>query len=142
MHYSHSPSPVPWVWGFGDLGIGDSRSRACQYLQATGTLCDLGAGFCHSGRCGSLGGQCRLLWGQQAAAAHSTCFSLNERGDARGNCGYKDNNRTHFISCSKEDIRCGLLHCHVRKKTMLFIMFEFVIILRSEIMQMIGWSWV
>ena len=84
------------------------------YLQATGSLCEGGGGHCHSGSCGSLGAQCRLLWGEQARVAHSSCFSLNRRGDTRGNCGYKDTNRTHFRSCAHEDIMCGLLHCQVR----------------------------
>ena len=90
------------------------------YWQATGTLCDGGEGYCHSGRCGSLGGQCRLLWGEQARVAHSSCFSLNRRGDTRGNCGYKDTNRTHLRSCSQEDIMCGLLHCQVTNDLFLY----------------------
>ena len=54
--------------------------------KAPGLACSDGAGFCHSGRCGSHQAQCRLLWGDEARPSPPQCFSLNRRGDLIRDC--------------------------------------------------------
>ena len=84
--------------------------------QAPGTNCS-NHGHCYSGSCGAHSSQCRLLWGPSAIRSDDKCFKQNIRGDKKGNCGYKDGNRTQFRACGKADVLCGMLHCsHLSEK--------------------------
>ncbi|XP_024916335.1 disintegrin and metalloproteinase domain-containing protein 8 isoform X2 [Cynoglossus semilaevis] len=66
---------------------------ADDYAQ-NGLPCNGGRGYCHNGRCPSLGEQCKRLWGPDAEVAAGVCFSFL--------CGQ---------SCHLRDVLCGKLYC-------------------------------
>ena len=74
-----------------------------------GTDCDGNTGYCYEGICRSHSRQCKELWGSDTNSANSLCFTtLNTIGDEYGNCG-KFN--TGYSKCTRENAKCGLLHC-------------------------------
>ncbi|KAI5646154.1 reprolysin (M12B) family zinc metalloprotease domain-containing protein [Phthorimaea operculella] len=75
-----------------------------------GEPCEMGKGYCFSGKCPTLSNQCETIWGTGSAGADKECFEqFNSKGVVTGHCG-KDNNG-HYIKCDMENIRCGSLQC-------------------------------
>uniref|UniRef100_A0A8C9WKI3 ADAM metallopeptidase domain 11 n=1 Tax=Scleropages formosus TaxID=113540 RepID=A0A8C9WKI3_SCLFO len=87
------------------------RSCKCPHNvhKLDGYLCENGQGRCYGGRCKTRHGQCRELWGHDAA--DRLCYEkLNTEGTEKGNCG-RDAAGQSWVPCSKQDVLCGFLLC-------------------------------
>uniref|UniRef100_A0A4W5R401 ADAM metallopeptidase domain 11 n=1 Tax=Hucho hucho TaxID=62062 RepID=A0A4W5R401_9TELE len=66
-------------------------------------------GRCYSGRCRTLDGQCKGLWGYNSADRF--CYEkLNAEGTEKGNCGRSPEGQG-WLQCNKPDVLCGFLFC-------------------------------
>ncbi|XP_039219383.1 disintegrin and metalloproteinase domain-containing protein 15 isoform X4 [Crotalus tigris] len=94
----------------------DGTSPHCpsNLYKQDGTLCEGGKAVCHGGTCPTYSSQCQARWGPDAVPVLEGCVaSLNQRGDARGNCGQHPNGS--YIPCAKSDVQCGQLQCERRR---------------------------
>ncbi|XP_058016718.1 disintegrin and metalloproteinase domain-containing protein 15 [Ahaetulla prasina] len=94
----------------------DGTSALCpsNVYKQDGTLCEGGKAVCHGGICPTYLSQCQAHWGPDAVPTSEGCVaSLNQRGDARGNCG--QNPDGSYIPCAKSDVRCGQLQCEKKR---------------------------
>uniref|UniRef100_A0A4W5NAL4 ADAM metallopeptidase domain 11 n=1 Tax=Hucho hucho TaxID=62062 RepID=A0A4W5NAL4_9TELE len=74
-----------------------------------GYMCDSSQGRCYSGRCRTLDGQCKGLWGYNSADRF--CYEkLNAEGTEKGNCGRSPEGQG-WLQCNKPDVLCGFLFC-------------------------------
>uniref|UniRef100_A0A8C9VIX1 ADAM metallopeptidase domain 11 n=1 Tax=Scleropages formosus TaxID=113540 RepID=A0A8C9VIX1_SCLFO len=88
---------------------GDSSQCPHNVHKLDGYLCENGQGRCYGGRCKTRHGQCRELWGHDAA--DRLCYEkLNTEGTEKGNCG-RDAAGQSWVPCSKQDVLCGFLLC-------------------------------
>uniref|UniRef100_A0AAZ3RL71 ADAM metallopeptidase domain 11 n=1 Tax=Oncorhynchus tshawytscha TaxID=74940 RepID=A0AAZ3RL71_ONCTS len=72
-----------------------------------GYMCDTSQGRCYSGRCRTLDGQCKGLWGY----TDRFCYEkLNAEGTEKGNCGRSPEGQG-WLQCNKPDVLCGFLFC-------------------------------
>uniref|UniRef100_A0A4W5N4N1 ADAM metallopeptidase domain 11 n=1 Tax=Hucho hucho TaxID=62062 RepID=A0A4W5N4N1_9TELE len=72
-----------------------------------GYMCDSSQGRCYSGRCRTLDGQCKGLWGY----TDRFCYEkLNAEGTEKGNCGRSPEGQG-WLQCNKPDVLCGFLFC-------------------------------
>ncbi|KAJ7992329.1 hypothetical protein DPEC_G00277400 [Dallia pectoralis] len=70
---------------------------------------DSSQGRCYSGRCRTLDGQCKALWGYNAADRF--CYEkLNAEGTEKGNCGRSSEGQS-WLQCNRPDVLCGFLFC-------------------------------
>ncbi|CAB1341675.1 unnamed protein product [Coregonus sp. 'balchen'] len=70
---------------------------------------DSSQGRCYSGRCRTLDGQCKGLWGYNSADRF--CYEkLNAEGTEKGNCGRSPEGQG-WLQCNKPDVLCGFLFC-------------------------------
>ncbi|XP_030649825.1 disintegrin and metalloproteinase domain-containing protein 11-like [Chanos chanos] len=88
---------------------GDSSQCPHNVHKLDGYMCDSNQGRCYSGRCRTLDGQCRGLWGYNAADRF--CYEkLNAEGTEKGNCGRRPGGQG-WLQCNKPDVLCGFLFC-------------------------------
>ncbi|XP_062389003.1 disintegrin and metalloproteinase domain-containing protein 11-like isoform X1 [Sardina pilchardus] len=88
---------------------GDSSQCPHNVHKLDGYMCDSNQGRCYNGRCRTLDGQCRGLWGFNAADRF--CYEkLNAEGTEKGNCGRSPGGQG-WTQCNKPDVLCGFLFC-------------------------------
>lgn len=88
---------------------GDSSQCPHNVHKLDGYMCDSNQGRCYNGRCRTLDGQCRGLWGFNAADRF--CYEkLNAEGTEKGNCGRPPGGQG-WMQCNKQDVLCGFLFC-------------------------------
>ncbi|XP_063040940.1 disintegrin and metalloproteinase domain-containing protein 11 isoform X2 [Engraulis encrasicolus] len=88
---------------------GDSSQCPHNVHKLDGYMCDSSNGRCYNGRCRTLDGQCRGLWGFNAADRF--CYEkLNAEGTEKGNCGRTPGGQG-WTQCNKPDVLCGFLFC-------------------------------
>ncbi|XP_019739156.1 disintegrin and metalloproteinase domain-containing protein 11-like isoform X2 [Hippocampus comes] len=89
--------------------VGDSSQCPHNVHKLDGYTCEAGQGRCYGGRCKTRDGQCRSLWGFDAADRF--CYEkLNSEGTEKGNCGPAPGGQG-WMHCNKQDVLCGLLLC-------------------------------
>ncbi|XP_063172837.1 disintegrin and metalloproteinase domain-containing protein 15 [Candoia aspera] len=94
----------------------DGASPRCpsNYYKQDGTLCEGGKAVCYGGICPTYLSQCQGRWGPDVIPLSDGCVaSLNQRGDAQGNCGQNPNGS--YISCAKSHVQCGRLQCEKKR---------------------------
>uniref|UniRef100_A0A665TJ27 ADAM metallopeptidase domain 11 n=1 Tax=Echeneis naucrates TaxID=173247 RepID=A0A665TJ27_ECHNA len=88
---------------------GDSSQCPHNVHKLDGYMCDNSQGRCYSGRCRTREGQCKGLWGYNAADRF--CYEkLNAEGTEKGNCGPGPEGQG-WLQCNKQDVFCGFLFC-------------------------------
>uniref|UniRef100_A0A8C7INZ0 ADAM metallopeptidase domain 11 n=1 Tax=Oncorhynchus kisutch TaxID=8019 RepID=A0A8C7INZ0_ONCKI len=88
---------------------GDSSQCPHNVHKLDGYMCDTSQGRCYSGRCRTLDGQCKGLWGYNSADRF--CYEkLNAEGTEKGNCGQSPEGQG-WLQCNKPDVLCGFLFC-------------------------------
>ncbi|XP_071263105.1 disintegrin and metalloproteinase domain-containing protein 11-like isoform X1 [Salvelinus alpinus] len=88
---------------------GDSSQCPHNVHKLDGYMCDSSQGRCYSGRCRTLDGQCKGLWGYNSADRF--CYEkLNAEGTEKGNCGRSPEGQG-WLQCNKPDVLCGFLFC-------------------------------
>uniref|UniRef100_A0AAZ3SAZ7 ADAM metallopeptidase domain 11 n=1 Tax=Oncorhynchus tshawytscha TaxID=74940 RepID=A0AAZ3SAZ7_ONCTS len=88
---------------------GDSSQCPHNVHKLDGYMCDTSQGRCYSGRCRTLDGQCKGLWGYNSADRF--CYEkLNAEGTEKGNCGRSPEGQG-WLQCNKPDVLCGFLFC-------------------------------
>uniref|UniRef100_A0A8C7NVK4 Disintegrin domain-containing protein n=1 Tax=Oncorhynchus mykiss TaxID=8022 RepID=A0A8C7NVK4_ONCMY len=88
---------------------GDSSQCPHNVHKLDGYMCDTSQGRCYSGRCRTLDGQCKGLWGYNSADRF--CYEkLNAEGTEKGNCGRSPEDQG-WLQCNKPDVLCGFLFC-------------------------------
>uniref|UniRef100_A0A8D2IYR6 ADAM metallopeptidase domain 21 n=1 Tax=Varanus komodoensis TaxID=61221 RepID=A0A8D2IYR6_VARKO len=73
-----------------------------------GAPCSDGA-HCYHGKCTTLSGQCKMIFGGKATVGSEACFrEVNTQGDRFGNCGRKHGT---YSKCHMKNILCGRIQC-------------------------------
>ncbi|XP_070622662.1 disintegrin and metalloproteinase domain-containing protein 15 isoform X6 [Erythrolamprus reginae] len=110
----HTCRPVQNECDLPEFCDGTSPRCPSNVYKQDGALCDGGKAVCHGGLCPMYLSQCQARWGPDTIPMSEGCVaSLNQRGDARGNCG--QNRDGSYISCAKSDARCGQLQCERKR---------------------------
>ncbi|XP_060541094.1 disintegrin and metalloproteinase domain-containing protein 15 isoform X2 [Pantherophis guttatus] len=110
----HTCRPVQNECDLPEFCDGTSPRCPSNVYKQDGSLCEGGKAVCHGGICPTYLSQCQARWGPDAIPTSESCVtSLNQRGDARGNCG--QNPDGSYISCAKSDVRCGQLQCEKKR---------------------------
>uniref|UniRef100_A0A8C5RIM3 Disintegrin and metalloproteinase domain-containing protein 15 n=1 Tax=Laticauda laticaudata TaxID=8630 RepID=A0A8C5RIM3_LATLA len=110
----HTCRPVQNECDLPEFCDGTSPHCPSNTYKQDGTLCEGGKAVCHRGICPTYLSQCQARWGPDAVPAREACVvSLNQRGDAQGNCG--QNPAGSYVSCAKSDVRCGQLQCEKKR---------------------------
>ena len=63
-----------------------------------GESCNMGKAFCYQGSCRTHNDQCKLLWGPTGASSDPQCYTMNNKGNKNGNCGY-NRIESAFVKC-------------------------------------------
>lgn len=87
---------------------GSSEECPDDSVQPNGELCENDTGYCYLGKCQNPDDACRSFWGPHSFSKKN-CYKVNVKGIRMGHCGMVRPGK--YISCKKEDIYCGLLHC-------------------------------
>lgn len=75
-----------------------------------GEPCNMGKAYCYQGSCRTHNDQCKLLWGPTGVSSDPQCYSMNNKGNKNGNCGFNRIDSSYY-KCNNKSILCGMLHC-------------------------------
>eukprot|EP00800_Vazella_pourtalesii_P020926 TRINITY_DN758_c0_g1_i10.p1 TRINITY_DN758_c0_g1~~TRINITY_DN758_c0_g1_i10.p1 ORF type:complete len:693 (-),score=112.26 TRINITY_DN758_c0_g1_i10:1057-3135(-) len=91
---------------------GSSDSCPEDVYKANATSCNNNKNYCYNGRCKNSDTLCKHLYGENAIDGYMECYDYNRGGTIYGNCGENGQiGAKTYTQCSREDVRCGTLHC-------------------------------
>ncbi|XP_023654271.2 zinc metalloproteinase-disintegrin-like jararhagin [Paramormyrops kingsleyae] len=90
---------------------GTSAECPKNVFKMNGIPCNFNQGYCYNGQCPTLLQHCKRLWGSDAQVGSDLCFEENTAGSYYAYC---KNTKDRYLSCAKEDVKCGTIFCTSR----------------------------